>query len=349
MGIVLLTGPMHDIYHNIIFLVNKIHIHNTTTSTGAHKSVEFKKHLFKIIESHVEEHLFGAVKPFCDVADNWLSFSSNSPQQERICAVRGGVNNPPVVPIDQGIDEFLRSLFHFSFYYAVQRTAAIGCLVICSFKLYYKNQMYQTNILHRNFCITQILRQQEREPTETKEDQGREPFSEEMPEDETPQRVFKTTLPLTKLEDKIYIYVDKYRYLRSEIFHVIENFLTFFWILFLFVSIAYLDFTIVAIIQKNYPEHVIKGQDMKLIRVSIVGCYLFMTLVFIFLEPIGKRVYYRQLEKYYPKVAERRARILMLTIGLQRKSFIEINRLNIHLRFNKTGTVWTAIKTFFEE
>lgn len=215
---------------------------------------------------------------------------------------------------------------------------------------------------HNNFVTRtlQTLDNEDREPTEAKEkEDGTETSGDDLSGssllgEEDPQRVFKRTLPLTKLETRQYISVDEFRYLLTEVWHITQRLLKFIWISFLFVAIAYLDQTIVLIIQDYDPQFKTSSSSSsfrtpKFIRLCIASFYLFIVLVCVICEPIASRLHEQLLESFYPRVGERRARILMLAIKLRRKSFVEINRLNIHLRYNKVGTVWTALRSFVEE
>lgn len=168
--------------------------------------------------------------------------------------------------------------------------------------------------------------------------------------EEVPARaVFKRTLPLTRLEQKAYVLVNHYGYLKSEIIFIFFKICKYIWIVFLGIFICYFDVTIVNFLLEQNPDFKISITVEKIIRMLIVVVYMIIALIFIICEPIAARLHHKLLLVFYPKIAERRAKILMLIIKLQRKSFIKINRLNIHLRFNKVGNVWTAIKGFLEE
>lgn len=160
-------------------------------------------------------------------------------------------------------------------------------------------------------------------------------------------RKFQRILPLTNLERNKYILSSSYGYLDSELFGVFERFQTFIWISFLFVSIVYFHFTLLMILHEDASH--LNYVTVTMSRLWVASIYVFAIGLFIVCEPVAYRVHQQLLERFFPAVAERRARILMLTIRLRRKSFVEINRLNIHLRFNKSGTVWTAIRSFIEE
>lgn len=76
MAIVLLTGPIHDIYHNIIILVHKMQQQQQNrTSEGP----GFRQEMYQIIESHIDGHLqASAVRPLCNTANDWNSLVSGS-------------------------------------------------------------------------------------------------------------------------------------------------------------------------------------------------------------------------------------------------------------------------------
>lgn len=189
----------------------------------------------------------------------------------------------------------------------------------------------------------------DRETTEVKEEET----ESDLQDEENPQRIFKRTLPLTKLETRQFISVDEFKYLLSEVWLMMQRLLKFIWISFLFVAIAYLDQTIAQIIQYYDPQFKTSSSSssatLKVIRLCIVCCYLLIALICVICEPIASRLHQQCLESFYPRVGQRRARILMLAIKQRRKSFVEINRLNIHLRYNKVGTVWTAVRSLVEE
>lgn len=214
---------------------------------------------------------------------------------------------------------------------------------------------------YKNIFITSAVHQMDiktREPTidiEKSNEQGLNDVADNIEDEEvrmlnaSPQRVFKQTLPLTPLERKQYILVNSYRYLGSEVMYMIMRLFKFTWILFLCVSICYFDIAIVQFLIDQNPKSTASITIWKKVRLAIVSIYMLIALLFIFVEPIATRVHLQFLELFYPEVSERRAKIIMLTIKLQRKSFIKINRLNIFLRFNKVGNFWTAIRSFFEE
>lgn len=194
---------------------------------------------------------------------------------------------------------------------------------------------------------------QAREPTidiehgENGDEEEKEPRFEEQ---EPPaKRVFKRTLPLTTLERRNFVLVDHYKYLGSELHYMWTRFLKLMWILFLCAFIYYFDSSICYFLAEEYPDSKVSISTEKQIRESIAAAYLMIALLFILIEPITTRLHHKHLEVFYPDVAKRRALILMQIIKLQRKSYIKINRLNIYLRFNKVGNLWTAIRSFVEE
>lgn len=163
------------------------------------------------------------------------------------------------------------------------------------------------------------------------------------------QRVFNKTLPLTSLEQKTYIMVDRFKYLPSELTYMASRLLEFIWGMFLVFVICYFDYAISRYMSDQDPKLAAGFTEEKIIRLAIGAMYMVFAAVFMIIEPIIKRVHQRLLESYYPEVAERRAKVLMMIIRLRRKSFIKINRLNIYLRFNKVGNLWTALRSFVEE
>lgn len=131
--------------------------------------------------------------------------------------------------------------------------------------------------------------------------------------DQNPQRIFPRILPLTTLEQKGYILVYKFKYLKMEWIKVFKKLGNFCWIVFLFVSIVYFNFTITKIVQDDTTEFD-SEQLRKIIRLGIAGVYIVIAAAQIFCEPIANRVHQKALELFYPMIAERRARVLILQI-----------------------------------
>lgn len=224
----------------------------------------------------------------------------------------------------------------------------------CTYYLTKVSLKYREDMSYKNIFVTSTvsdLDRRVREPTKSVEKTKHEIVGVLDTDDEDPpaERIFKCTLPLTSLERKQYIMVDHYQYLGSEVIHLFRRLFKFSWILFLSVSIIYFDIAIVHFLLEENPKSSASVTVQKMVRLSIAFIYMLIALLCICLEPFATRLHQQLLELFYPRLAERRARMLMIIIELQRKSFIQINRLNIFLRFNKTGNFWTATKSFVEE
>lgn len=299
------------------------------------------------------------MNPLCRVADDWVKYHSHRTTSD-VCGSYSTRTHTVITKSGQ-LETFLYDLFNFGTFYAIQRALVFLLFLYSTFYLYHITQRYRTDMSFKNIFITSAVNQMDimaREPTtdiEQSTEQKTNDVSDFIEDDEgrkltaVPHRVFKRTLPLTPLERRQYILVNSYRYLGSEVIYMLMRLFKFVWILFLCVSICYFDIAIVEFLIDQNPQSKASISIWKKARLGIVSIYMLIALLFVFMEPVATRLHQQLLELFYPEVSERRARILMLTIKLQRKSFIKINRLNIFLRFNKVGNFWTAIRSFFEE
>lgn len=225
--------------------------------------------------------------------------------------------------------------------------------IYSSYYLVQVSRRFIEDMSYRNYYISDTVKVLDNENLENQtpfEDEDDYASDEERWHVAGDRRMFKTTLPLTNLERrKLYILTDHYRYLNREIFRLLNKFARFSWFIILFVTIYYFDFTITVLVAENGGEDYYFANKEKCVRFGISCVYLIIATLCIMFEPVVKRFHYRLLEAFYPEIAIRRAKILMEIIRQNRKSFIEINRLNIHLRFNKLGNLWTAVRIFVEE
>lgn len=248
----------------------------------------------------------------------------------------------------------MNGFFSLGTFYMVQRFVVIQLFIISTVYLAKVSKRYREDMYFKNIAITStlsVLDSQKRELTvdidssDEEEIMGQDNDEEEVKE----RRVFTRTLPLTTLERREYILVNRFKYLRKEMALMLMHLSKFAWIGCLCWFIFYFDFVIVYFHIEDNPNSTASITLEKWIRLCIVAIYTLIAFLFVVLEPIAARLHHRLLEVFYPHVAERRAKILMLVIKLQRKSFIKINRLNIYLRFNKVGNFWTALRSFVEE
>lgn len=248
----------------------------------------------------------------------------------------------------------MNGFFNLGTFYIIQRLIVIKLFIASTVYLYDVSKRYREDMYFNNIAITSTLRELDSQKRELTVDIDSSDEEEEISHDDgepevKERRVFTRTLPLTTVEQKEYILVNRFKYLKKEMIYMLIEFFKFAWIGCLCWFIFYFDFVIVYFHIEDNPNSTASITLEKWIRLCIVAIYTVIAFLFIALEPIATRLHHRLLEVFYPQVAERRARILMLVIKLQRKSFIKINRLNIYLRFNKVGNFWTAIRSFVEE
>ena len=250
----------------------------------------------------------------------------------------------------------MSDFYSFCSFYGIQRVVVIILFILCTYNLVFVSQRYRRDMNYNNIYVTKTLRRldaQGRERAGDTQDSGTD-CSDDVEckfvyEEPPAKRVFKSVLPLTSLERRQYIEVNRLKYLRCEMLNIYERFLTFAWITFLFVTICYFDLAIIDFLKSKNATTIKDITIKEQARFGIALTYMFIALLNVILEPLITRTHQNVLEEYYPQVAKRRARILMMTINLQRKAFIKINQLNIYLRFNKTGNMWTVLRSFVEE